>query len=211
MLTITTYDRVPDMAVGYVRDLRIRWACHEAGLPYAVETTSFHERTARHFGRQPFGQVPMLRDGDLSIFESGAILLYLGDRHPALMPEDAADRAETQQWLVAALNTLEPAVLALTVARFFDRDEGAVARALPRLHDRLRQLAPVLEGRAFIAAGRFTLADILLADVLRLPAARGVLDPYPALADYVARMTARPGFRRALADQRAHFGAPAPV
>lgn len=204
---ITTYDWVPDMAVGFVRDLRVRWALNEVGEPYTVETFSLREKPPALFATQPFGQVPALRDGDLTIFESGAILLYLGDRYPALMPQDPRGRAKTQQWLIAGLNTLEPVVLALTAARVFDRDEAAVAHALPRLHDRLRQLEAVMQGREFIAAGRFTLADILVGDVLRLLSARDELAPYPALSAYVARLVGRPAFARALADQRAHFAA----
>ncbi|REF69876.1 MULTISPECIES: glutathione S-transferase family protein [Paracoccus] len=202
---ITTYDWVPPFAVGYVRDLRIRWACEEAGLPYRIETTSVREKTAQHFARQPFGQVPILRDGDLSLFESGAILLYLGERAEALMPRDAAARAETQQWLIAALNTLEPPVMAMALARIFDQDARAEELALPRLRERLAQLVPVLEGRDFIAAGRFTIADILLADVLRLVDSLGELAAYPVLAAYMNRITARPAFQRAHAAQVAHF------
>lgn len=202
---ITTYDWVPDMAVGYVRDLRIRWACNEAGQPYRLETFALRDKPAALFATQPFGQVPALRDGDLTIFESGAILLYLGDRHPELMPADARGRAETQQWLVAALNTIKPGVMALTIARLFDKDEAAAARALPRLHERLHQLEAVLKDRDHIAAGRFTLADIMMSDVLRLLSDRGDLAEHPVLADYVARMTARPGFQRAHAAQLAHF------
>lgn len=202
---ITTYDWVPPFAVGYVRDLRIRWACEEAGLPYRIETTSVREKTAQHFARQPFGQVPILRDGDLSLFESGAILLYLGERAETLMPRDAAARAETQQWLIAALNTLEPPVMAMALARIFDQDARAEELALPRLRERLAQLVPVLEGRDFIAAGRFTIADILLADVLRLVDSLGELAAYPVLAAYVNRITARPAFQRAHAAQVAHF------
>ncbi len=202
---ITTYDWVPDLAVGHVRDLRIRWACEEAGLPYQIETTSVREKTAQHFARQPFGQVPILRDGDLSLFESGAILLYLGERAETLMPRDAAARAETQQWLIAALNTLEPPVMAMALARIFDQDARAEELALPRLRERLAQLVPVLEGRDFIAAGRFTIADILLADVLRLVDSLGELAAYPVLAAYMNRITARPAFQRAHAAQVAHF------
>lgn len=121
------------------------------------------------------------------------------------MPKDATGRAQTQQWLVAGLNTLEPVVMALTMAQVFDRDEAATARALPRVHERLRQLAAVIEGRDFIAAGCFTIADILVGDVLRLLSARDELAPYPALTDYVARLTARAGFQQALAAQSAHF------
>lgn len=205
MLTITTYDWVPDMAVGYVRDLRIRWACHEAGLDHAIDTTSLREKSAAHFARQPFGQVPMLRDGDLSLFESGAILLYLGERHPALMPMDAAGRAQTQQWLVAVLNTVEPVAMAYVLAQVFDQDAAAADLARPRLQERLGQLAPVVATRAFIAAGRFTIADILLTDVLRVVASLDLLTPWPDLGDYAARMTARPAFQAAHRAQLAHF------
>ncbi|WP_199260091.1 glutathione S-transferase family protein [Paracoccus binzhouensis] len=202
---ITTYDWVPPFAVGYVRDLRIRWACEEAGLPYEIETTSVREKTPQHFARQPFGQVPILRDGPLSLFESGAILLYLGERSEVLMPREAAARAETQQWLVAALNSLEPAVMAMVLARIFDQDARAEELALPRLHERLGQLVPVLEGRDFIAAGRFTIADLLLADVLRVVDSVGELAAHPVLSAYLNRITARPAFQRAHAAQVAHF------
>lgn len=205
MYVITTYDWVPGFARGHVRDLRIRWACEEAGQPYRIETTSVREKTAQHFARQPFGQVPILQDGDLSIFESGAILLYLGERHEALLPADPQGRAETQQWLVAALNTLEPPVMALALARMFDRDERAAELALPRLVARLEQLTPVLERREFVAAGRFTIADIMLAEVLRIVDSLGELAGHPVLADYMRRMTARPAFRRAHDAQLAHF------
>ncbi len=204
-ISITTYDWVPDTAVGYVRDLRIRWACEEAGLPYDVETTSVREKTPQHFARQPFGQVPILRDDALSLFESGAILLYLGERSEVLMPLDTAARADTQQWLIAALNTLEPVVMDMAVVRFFDHDARTEELALPRLHVRLKQLAPLLKARDFIAAGRFTIADIMLADVLRIVDRMGELASYPALADYMNRMTARPAFRRAHTAQVHHF------
>lgn len=205
MLTITTYDWVPDMAKGYVRDLRIRWACHEAGLPYRIESTSLSHKTPQHFARQPFGQVPMLRDGDLSIFESGAILLYLGERHPALMPEGAADRVKAQQWLIAALNTLEPPAMMLAMVRWIKQDPAAEGIVLPWLHDRLGQLETVLQGREFIAADRFTVADILMADMLRIVDGLGEIAPYPGLKAYMDRITARPAFQQALAEQLAHF------
>lgn len=202
---ITTYDWVPDFAVGYVRDLRPRWACEEAGLVYDIDTLSVREKTPEHYARQPFGQIPILRDGDLSVFESGAILLYLGERHQALMPLDPADRAKTQQWLVSGLNTLEPAVMVLATARIFDRDARAEELASPRLHLRLEQLTTAMAGREFIAAGRFTIADILLTEVLRIAQSLGELENYPALTEYVARMTARPAFQHAHAAQLAHF------
>lgn len=205
MLTITTYDWVPDMAVGYVRDLRIRWACLEAGLPYAIDTTSVREKTPAHFARQPFGQVPILRDGEVSLFESGAILLYLAERNAALMPTDPQGRADTQQWLIAALNSLEPVAMAYLVARVFDQDEHATDLARPRLQERLGQLAPVIAGRDFIAAGRFTVADILMTDVLRILGDMGELADHPDLAAYAARMTARTAFRQAHQAQIDHF------
>jgi len=204
-VVITTYDWVPEMARGYVRDLRVRWACEEAGLPYEIETTSVREKTPQHYARQPFGQVPMLQDGELSLFESGAILLYLAEGCDALMPQGRAGRAETQQWLIASLNSLEPVVMALVIARVFDGNEAAAALVLPRLHERLRQLVPVLEGREFIACDRFTIADIMLAEVLRIVDSIGELQPYPVLAAYLERMTARPAFRRAHAAQLEHF------
>lgn len=204
-LTIWTYDWVPEGPRGFIRDLRLRWACEEAGLPYAVRTVPFDQRGPEHFARQPFGQVPILRDGELSLFESGAILLYLGERSEALMPREAAARAETQQWLIAALNSLEPAVMAMVLARIFDQDARAEELALPRLHERLGQLVPVLEGRDFIAAGRFTIADLLLADVLRVVDSVGELAVHPVLSAYMNRITARPAFRRAHAAQVAHF------
>lgn len=207
MLTITTYDWVPDFARGYVRDLRIRWACEEAGLPYRVDTTPVRDRTAGHLARQPFHQVPILQDGPLSLFESGAIVLYLAERSEALMPRDPAGRAVVQQWVIAALNSVEPWVFMWTIAKVFDRDEDAVARALPRLQERLGQLAAAMDGRSWIAGDGFTAADIMMADALRIVADLGALGDHPALADYVARATDRPAFRRAHADQIAHFAA----
>src|SRR5262245_55012454 len=117
-LTVVTYDWVPKMPRGYVRDLRVRWALEEAGLPYRVKAVPFKDRKADHFSNQPFGQVPWLTDGDISIFESGAILLYLGERSDALMPPDPRGRAEVQEWVFAALNSVEMASLPLLVLKF---------------------------------------------------------------------------------------------
>ena len=204
-LVITTFDWVPDISKGYVRDIRVRWACEEAGLPYHVETTSVREKTLPYMLRQPFGQVPMVDDGDISLFESGAILLYLGDRHEALIPRDPRQRAETQQWMIAGLNTLEPVIMAYFMAKISDQNETATGLLQPRLQERLRQLAPVLAKREFIASGCFTAADILICEALRLVAHMDELDPHPVLTDYVQRMTARPAFQQALAAQLDHF------
>ncbi|MTH76657.1 glutathione S-transferase family protein [Paracoccus aestuariivivens] len=204
-LVITTFDWVPEISVGYVRDIRIRWACEEAGIPYHVESTSVRDKTLPFILRQPFGQVPMIDDGDISLFESGAILLYLGDRHEALMPRDPAQRAETQQWMVAGLNTLEPVIMAYFIATISDGNATAVSLLEPRLHERLRQLTPIIAKRDFIAAGRFTAADILIAEELRLVEHMDELAPHPVLADYLERMTTRPAFQRALSAQLAHY------
>lgn len=207
MLTITTYDRVPDFARGYVRDLRVRWACEEAGLPYRVDTVPARNRTADHLARQPFHQVPMLQDGALSIFESGAIVLHLAEGSEALMPRDPAGRAAVQQWIIAALNSVEPWVFRWILPKVFDKDEDAAAQAWPLLDQRLAQLAAVIEDRPWITGDRFSAGDILLCDVLRPVDGLGGLAGHPAVSAYVARATERPAFRKAHADQIAHFAA----
>lgn len=214
MLTITTYDWVPDFPRGYVRDLRARWACEEAGLPYRIDTVPVRDRTASHLARQPFHQVPMLQDGAISIFESGAIVLCLAEKSEALMPRDPAGRAAVQQWAIAALNSIEPWVFRWTLAKVFDKDEEAAARAFPLLDQRLGQLSAAMRDREWIAGDRFTAADILMADALRPVEGHGGLSGHPVLNAYVARATDRPAFRKAHADQLAHFAAadaPAPA
>lgn len=205
-LVLTTYDWVPELPRGYVRDLRARWAMEEAGLPYRVESVPFHDRGADHFSRQPFGQVPWLTDGDLSIFESGAILLHLGERSEALMPADPRARSEVIQWLFAALNSVEMASLPWFLFQFSGDKEQTPGRQYldDFLASRLRHMEAVLAGREWLA-GRFSIADILMADVLRLVDRFNGLTEHPACRDYVARATARPAFVKAHADQMAHF------
>jgi glutathione S-transferase len=206
-LVLTTYDWVPEWPRGYVRDLRVRWALEEAGLPYRVESTPFKDRTSDHFANQPFGQVPWLKDGDLSIFESGAILLHLGEKSPALMPADQNGRAETIEWMFAALNSVEMATVAWSILKFSGETSGAawdLMDGFVKTH-RLRHLEPVLAGREWLAAGRFSIADILMTDVLRLVDRFGTLADYPACKAYVGRAEARPAFVKAHADQMAHF------
>ena len=208
-LIVTTYDWVPEPPRGYVRDLRVRWALEEAGLPYRVESTSFRTKSAEHFARQPFGQVPWLTDGDTTIFESGAILLHLGERSAALLPADQRGRAEAIEWVFAALNSVEMASLPWTIFQFM-----GVAKDTPAWtfvddflkKSRLQPLEPVLAGREWLA-GSFSIADILMADVLRLVDRFDGLAAYPACRAYVAHATARPGFAKAHADQLAHFAA----
>ncbi|HZB92778.1 MAG TPA: glutathione S-transferase family protein [Stellaceae bacterium] len=207
-LILTTFDWVPEKPRGFVRDIRVRWALEEAGLPYRVTSVPFRARNAEHFSHQPFGQVPWLIDGDISIFESGAILLHLGNRSDALMPADPRGRSAAMEWVFAALNSVEMASLPWAIL-VFSGDTGdtpAGKRLDAFLKARLQHLEPVLAGREWLA-GSFSVADILMADVLRLVDRFGGLERYPACGDYVARATARPSFVKAHRDQMAHFAA----
>jgi glutathione S-transferase len=207
-LVLTTFGWVPKMPRGFVRDLRVRWALEEAGLSYRVEGLPFAARSAAHLAHQPFGQVPWLTDGDISIFESGAILLHLGQRSDALLPADPKRRSEAVQWLFAALNSVEMASLpwALFAASGDTGDTPGWKRLDDFLKVRLGHMEPVLAGREWLA-GSFSVADILMADVLRLVDCFDVLTGYRACRDYVARATGRPSFLKAHADQMAHFAA----
>lgn len=209
-LVLTTYDWVPEPPRGFVRDLRIRWALEEAGLPYRVETTPFRNKTADHFAHQPFGQVPWLVDGDLSIFETGAILLHLGEKSPVLMPADRAGRSATVQWLFAALNSVEMATVAWSLQKFMkDPETEATKRLDGFVALRVGHLETVLAKQPWLAGG-FSIADIAMADVLRLVDRFDGLAGHPACQAYVARATARPAFAKAHADQLAHFAAADP-
>jgi len=208
-LTLTTFDWVPEMPRGHVRDLRVRWALEEAGLPYRVESVPFGDRKPAHFAHQPFGQVPWLTDGDISIFESGAILLHLGELSSALMPTDPRGRSETIEWVFAALNSVEMASLPWSILKFTgDSGDTPASKHLDAFLKaaRLKHLEAVLAGREWLA-GSFSVADILMADVLRLVDRFDGLAEYPACRDYIARATARPAFVKAHADQMAHFAA----
>jgi len=207
-LILTTFHWVPEMPRGYVRDLRVRWALEEAGLAYRVESAPFGDRKAEHFAHQPFGQVPWLTDGDQSIFESGAILLHLGQMSPALLPADPRGRAEAIQWLFAALNSVEMASLPWGLFHFLGQTGDAPQFKFfdDFLKARLGHMEPVLSEREWLA-GSFSVADILMADVLRLVDRFDGLADYPAAKAYVARATARPAFVKALAGQMAHFAA----
>jgi glutathione S-transferase len=208
-LILTTFDWVPPPPRGFVRDLRVRWALEEAGLPYRVESTPFRDKTPDHFAHQPFGQAPWLTDGDLSIFESGAILLHLGEMSEALLPTDPRGRSDAKGWLFAALNSVEAASLPWSLLVFSGESRDTAAWKMMddflKAH-RLRHLEPVLAEREWLA-GSFSIADILMADVLRLVDRFEGLADYPACRDYVARATARPAFVKAHADQLAHFAA----
>ena len=203
-LVLTTYDWVPDFPRGFVRDIRIRWLMEELGRPYRVETVPMEDRTADHLASQPFHQVPFIRDGDLTLFESGAILLHLA-HGTDLMPDGL--RPQVQQWLIAALNSVETFSIGWLLPKVFERDEAAAARREPLLRQRLSQLQAALGDRPWLTGDRFTVADLLMADILRIPAQHGLLDDLHALAAYVERATDRPAFRKALADHMAHWRA----
>lgn len=203
-LTIWTWEWVPPPPRGFVRDLRLRWACEEAGLAYDVRTVPFVDRGAEHLQHQPFGQIPWLSDGDVELFESGAGLLHLADKSEALMPADPTERAETLQWTVAALNSIE---MVSVPWWFIGLNTAPADNALTGwLTQRLDHIETVLAGRDWLAGGRFTVADLLMADVLRVPAVRDFGDR-PATEAYVARLTDRPAFLKAHADQMTLFEA----
>lgn len=207
-LVLTTLDWVPQGPRGYVRDLRVRWALEEARLAYRVATVSTHEPSPEQLAHQPFNQVPWLTDGELSIFETGAILLHLGQRSEALLPRDPRARSKAVQWMFAALNSMETAIVPWVVLQVAgDSGESPGAKALRAyLEGRLRRLEPVLAASEWLA-GAFSAADILMADALRLFDESEVLVDFPACQRYVLRATSRQAFRKAHADQLAHFAA----
>ena len=202
-LIIWTYDWVPEGPRGFVRDVRLRWACEEAGFAYSVRTVPFADRGAEHLERQPFAQVPFLTDGDVELFESGAALLHLARKSEALMPRDPVGEAQTLQWTIAALNSMEM----VTVPWWFLEVTGAKENGLTSwFESRLNHIERELSEREWLVADRFTVADLLMADVLRVSKVRAFGDR-PASEAYVARVTARPAFAKARADQMAHFAA----
>jgi glutathione S-transferase len=209
-LVLTTFDWVPEMPRGYVRDIRVRWALEEAGLPYRVESVPFLDRNARHYAHQPFGHVPWLTDGDFSIFESGAILLHLGELSDKLMPADARGSSNVKEWLFAALASVEAASQPWSFFKFSgDTDETPMRKFFNTfLEARLKHMETVLGGREWVV-GAFSIADILMADVLRLVDRFDGLSEHHACRAYVLRATSRPAFAKAYADQMAHFAAAA--
>lgn len=206
---ITAYRWVPEFAKGLVRDLRIRWALEEIGRPYRLRLLDATKpRPAEYFDEQPFGQVPAYRDREVQLFESGAILIHLGLQDERLLPAEYPARMRAIAWLIAALNSVEPAIFPLLHIDLFARNEewGAQARPkfLARLTGRLERLSESLGGREWLEE-RFTVADLMLVTVLRQLRGTGALDGFPTLTAYVERGEARPAFQRALADQLAVF------
>jgi glutathione S-transferase len=208
-ITITAFERSPDRGRGLARDMRVRWALEEAGLAYAVRLVSFAEmKQPAHLARHPFGQIPTYEEGDLVLFESGAIVLHIAERHPGLLPDDAEARARAIAWMFAALNTVEPPIVERAMAVLVERDKPWHAERLPLLDERVRsrlgQLSDRL-GQDDWLDGGFGAGDLLMVTVLRRLDGSGLLEPYPNLVAYVARGEARPAYRRAFADQLAVF------
>ena len=212
--TITAFAQSPDRGRGLARDMRVRWALEEVGQPYAVRLVSFSEMKApAHLALHPFGQIPTYEEGDLALFESGAIVFHVAERHPGLLPEDADARARAITWMFAALNTVEPPILDRGIALLLEQDKAWFEARLPlleqRVHVRLCELSRRL-GAADWLEEAFSAGDLLMVTVLRRLSGSPLLDAYPNLVAYVARGEARPAYRRAFADQLAVFRAGPP-
>ena len=207
-LEVTAFDWVPDFARGYVRDLRPRWACEEIGLDYAEHLISATERPAEHYDDQPWGQVPVLRDGDVQLFESGAILLHLAEQDERLLPRDPQERATVLSWLFAAYNSVEPMLFELGNVDLFAKDEEWAKLRRPSLIEfiqgRLGRLNDAMGDKQYLVDD-FTVADIAMATVLREGVEAGLIAEQPRLQAYLDRCLARPAFQRAMDAQLAAF------
>jgi glutathione S-transferase len=209
--TITAFERSPDRGRGLARDMRVRWALEEVGQPYDVRLVSFDEmKQAAHRALHPFGQIPTYEDGDLALFESGAIVLHIAERHEGLLPADANARARVIAWMFAALNTVEPPIFDRSLATILERDEPWYEQRLRALEGSIRSRLSDLSGRlggADWLEGAFSAGDLLMVTVLRRLEGSGLLEGYPNLPAYVARGEARPAYKRAFEAQLAVFTA----
>lgn len=206
-ITITAFERSPDGGKGLARDTRVRWALEEAGLPYEVRLVSFAAmKEPAHLALHPFGQIPTYEEGDLTLFESGSIILHIAERHKGLLPQDANARARAITWMFAALNTVEPPILDLVTVKILEGDKPWSAERLPlvtgRIRDRLKQLSTRF-GDANWLDGEFSAGDLLMVSVLLRLRPSGILNEFPTLAAYVARGEERPAYKRAFAAQLA--------
>lgn len=208
---ITAFANSPDRGKGQARDMRVRWALEEVGQPYDVRLVSFAAMKApAHLALHPFGQIPTYEDGDLALFETGAIVLHIAERHAGLLPVEPNARARAIAWIFAALNTLEPPIVELGMAMLVERDRSWYAERLPMLQERVRtrlgELSRHISGAEWLD-GTFSAGDLMMVTVLRRLNTSGLLKEYPAIDAYVARGEARPAFRRAFDAQLAVFAA----
>lgn len=203
--TITAFDRSPDRGKGLARDMRVRWALEEVGQPYDVRFVSFSEmKEPAHRTLHPFGQIPTYEDEGLALFESGAIVLHIAERHAGLLPEDAKSRSRAIMWMFAALNTMEPPIVEREMALILERDEAWYARRLRGFDERVRKRLDELSAHLGVTAwldGDFSAGDLLMVTILLRLKKSGILDEYPNLSAYLARGEARPAFQRAFAAQ----------
>jgi glutathione S-transferase len=209
--TITAFERSPDRGRGLARDMRVRWALEEVGQPYDVRLVSFTEmKEPAHRALHPFGQIPTYEEGDLALFESGAIVFHIAERHAGLLPDDANARARAIAWMFAALSTVEPPIVERSMATIVERDKAWYEQRLPMLEDRIRGRLDELSqrlGDADWLDGEFSAGDLLMVSVLLRLGGSGILDKYPNLAAYIARGEARPAYKRAFDAQLAVFTA----
>ena len=213
--TITAFENSPDGGKGLARDTRVRWAFEEVGQPYQVRPVSFRAmKEPAHLALHPFGQIPTYEEGDLALFETGAIVFHIAERHAGLLPGDAGARARAITWMFAAVNTVEPPILELANAKLLEGDKPWSRERLPlvmdRVRDRLKQLSSRL-GDAEWLDGAFSAGDLMMVSVLLRLKLSGILDEFPNLAAYVARGEARAAYRRAFAAQLAVNTAPPPA
>ncbi|AFE10903.1 glutathione S-transferase [Corallococcus coralloides DSM 2259] len=214
-ITITAFERSPDRGRGLARDMRVRWALEEVGQPYDVRLVSFEAmKQPAHKALHPFGQIPTYEEGELALFESGAIVFHIAERHAGLLPEDSNGRARSIAWMFAALNTVEPPIFDRSLVTILERDQPWYEHRLRALDDLIRKRLDDLSARLGAADwldGAFSAADILMVTVLRRAQAMGILEAYPSLAAYIARAEARPAYQRAFAAQLAVFNAVPPT
>jgi glutathione S-transferase len=206
-IVITAFERSPDGGMGLARDTRVRWALEEVGQPYEVRLVSMQARQEpEHLRRHPFGLIPTYEEGDLVLFETGAIILHIAERHAGLFPEAADARARAITWMFAAVNTVEPPILELVTAKILEGDQPWAQERLPLVQDRIRQRMRRLSARLGDADwldGAFSAGDLMMVSVLLRLRPSGLLDEFPTLAAYVARGEARPAYERAFAAQLA--------
>jgi glutathione S-transferase len=207
--TITAFESSPDRGRGLARDMPVRWALEEVGQPYDVRLVSFEAmKQPAHLALQPFGQIPTYEEGELALFESGAIILHIAEKHPGLLPDDSNARARAIAWMFAAKSTVEPVIVEREAAILMERDRDWYEKRLPVLGDRIRNRLGQLSrrlGDADWLDGEFSAGDLLMVNVLRRPAGSEIVEEFPNLAAYVARGEARPAFKRAFDAQLAVF------